>query len=301
MNLFKNIKALLPIFLNIYLLILGLTWVSIQIYFRIIVKKHPYVITDFKETITMKILILFIWFVIIHFFITISITLNLYRQYKNKKPSIFILKLSEKTSIFIDYIYWKPLQILHDMIAPHIPGSGRFFLFIDKQWTEKQRETLYFKTLTFMFSVLPKLILVTIFIIEIVILYRLKYFIYFLTLILIPIIFNIFLKLMITFGVSNMPIIKNYFYKIEGENPIRNNKGEIVAYSTYRHWLKPEYSYFTIAEAKEEFDLLLQLESMQSYALQIKEYIDKWNPYITLLTSILYFIGGLFRLYLILF
>lgn len=294
----KELQNLLIIFFNVYASILGFSWIAIHLYFRFYVKKSTYNLEDVKNFLTIKHYILFSGFIMLHLGILIVICLQIYRSHFKKQPSKYFMNISKYITWIFDMIYWKPLEYVHDIIAPHIPGSGRFFLYLEKTWTKKQYSYKYFYCLIFIFDILPKLILAVSFFIDIVIFCQLQYFLYCIPLILIPICFSIFLKLMLTFGVKNMPIIKEYFSEINGINPIIKD-GIITGYGTYEWIVKPEYE--TVIDDVEEMLLLLQLESIRIYILTIKEDKDKFVPYITLITSFLYLVSGIYRLFIILF
>ena len=95
-----------------------------------------------------------------------------------------------------------------------------------------------------------------------------------------------------------MPLLKNYFSIITGKDPFFNKKKEIMGYNKYEWVLKEEYE--DVVNPEEEMSLILQLQSIEQYGLQIKNDLDAIAPYITLLTSLIYFTAGFYRLYIIL-
>ena len=130
-NTFNNFKDFLPIIINLYLIILGISWVSFHIYLRFFMKRISYNLVELKLYITMKYYFLFLYFVILHccFLIIAIVTLLKRYQILQVKGSLFI-SFGNTLNKVIDILYWQPLEKVHDIIAPHIPGSGRFFLYL---------------------------------------------------------------------------------------------------------------------------------------------------------------------------
>ena len=69
-------KNIFIVLLNIYLLLVGLWWISLQIYFRFIAKKSTYDLLEIKLFISPKMLMIFITFTLLHLMIILSILLN---------------------------------------------------------------------------------------------------------------------------------------------------------------------------------------------------------------------------------
>jgi len=297
---FNKVKTLIPFAVNLYLILLGLGWVFIHIYFRAIIERKPYPLNDIKYNLSSKHVILFTLFIILHLVLICISLFTLYKQNREatkvRLPKVFILFL-EKVNYCFDLLYWRPLQFLHDTIAPHLPFSLLFFLYLDKRWTKKRRGKNYFYGIIFLFDSLPKIIISISFFVDIVVYAQMKYFFYFIPLILVPISFSIFLKLMESCGVRGIPLIQVYFSRITGHDPVFDEKGEIIAYRRYEYWVKPEYA--PVIDPSEEMDLLLQLHSMQIYALDMKDFKNNINTYLTIITSTIYLISGIVRCYII--
>jgi hypothetical protein len=179
-------------------------------------------------------------------------------------------------------------------LIPKIPKSGDFFVYLEKIWTSNKYGKVYFYTLIFLFDIFPKLILCITFIIEILVLQEIKYFFYLISIILIPISFAVFLKILLNFTQRNLPIMKSYFREIKGYDPIINDKGITIGFKRYEYLMKPEYK--NVINDKEFILVLLQVDRLQDYVMQIKADITKVTPYVTLITSTIYIIGGIFRL-----
>lgn len=294
----QEIKNLLILISPLYFIIVGLSWIFFHVYIRFIVERSSYFFQDVKNNFTIYHLVGFCLFVIFHIVLIILSILEIRRRKKQTRPlPQIILSLSQKVSKIINYLYWRPLEYLHDLIAPILPYSAAFFLYLVNQWTIKKRDYLYFYTLILIFDIMPKVILAICFFIDIIIYNQMKLVVYLFGLLILPILFSIFLKLLISCGTRNFPVIKDYFSEISGINPVYNDKGEIVSYQEYKYIVKEEY--VGAIDPKEEMLLLIALKNMEQYGLKFKEDIMKLQPYIILMTSLLYFTAGLGRLYLI--
>ena len=297
---FNKVKTLIPFAINLYLILLGLGWVFIHIYFRAIMERKPYPLNDIKYNLSSKHVILFTLFIILHLVLICISLFTLYKQNREatkvRLPKVFILFL-EKVNYCFDLLYWRPLEFLHDTIAPHLPFSGAFFIYLEEKWTKNQYSDPYFISMIFLFDAIPKIIVSISFFIDIVVFAQMKYFFYLIPLILIPIGFSIFLKLMESFGKRNMPIIQDYFSEIIGHDPMYNPYGQIRGYHKYTYKVKPEYT--TVIDAREELMLVLQLYEIQHYVWGIRERLYKISLYITVITSIIYLISGIVRCFII--
>lgn len=249
-----KLKDLLLLLSNIYLPILGLIWVCFHIYIRFIIKRSSYSFDELKDYVSLKLFILFVAFVIVHILILIiSIVIVLKRKSGYKNESVFY-KISNYLSIVLNKIYWRPLEYIHDMVAPYIAGSGRFFIYLETKWKTKRFTYIAIAT----FDVFPKIIVATIFFLETIFFNSVYIFIYALMFMIVPIFFSIFLKLFLSFAERNAPILKEYFESIKGiSDPVYDTNGKIAYYDTYEIVVKPEY--IDVINPNEEMELLLQL------------------------------------------
>ena len=289
-KLFTSNKFLFTFILNLYLSIIGLTWIFFHLWLRFFINRSAYTLVELKSSLQTYHYILFGSFILIHIGLICSMLYVLYRlKYPLQKKSI-LYHIVEKFALGIDFLYYRPLNYIHDLVAPHIPASGRFFMYTYSKW--KTKSPSFFYALIFTLDSLPKLIIAWTFFIEIVIMGQIKYFLYVLPLIFIPIMFAIFLKVFHSFALRNMPIVKEIFSNIEGINPIYDEYGEFVDYEHFNFTIKPGYE----EEMEEYIDILFDLVGIGRFIEQINEDMSKLNPYITLLTSSLYVIGGSYRL-----
>lgn len=84
--------------------------------------------------------------------------------------------------------------------------------------------------------------------------------------------------------------MKSYFREIIGYDPIINDKGITIGFKRFEYLIKPEYK--NVIDDKEFILVLLQVDRLQDYVMQIKADM-------TLITSIIYIIGGIYRLILL--
>lgn len=287
------LKHIVSYIFPMYLITLGLSWLFLQIYFRLFIERPSYNLIELKPFLTTKHYVFFVVFIIIHIIIVSLTCITIYRQiFPRKKPSIFV-SMTVKITYVIDQIYWKPLEYIHDLIVPNIPMSGKLFLYIEKIWSSK--DPIYFYVLIFLFEFLPRLLIAIIFSIEVIIFGQIKIFIYSVSLIFITIIWQIFLKMFASFGKRNKHVIEEYFYPIKGMgDPILDSHGNIISYNSLEFVVKPEYD--GVINVEEEARLLLQLEAMPRFVEHLQKDTAKVIPYVTFITSVIYIIGGMYRL-----
>ena len=298
----NNVKGFIAFCLNLYLLIFGLGWATIHLYFRLILKRPAYDLHLIKDYLTFKHYIIFVWFVLLHlgmFFIAIFI---LYKRNKPLNTSSILYLIGQKLNYVINTIYWQPLQYLHNKTARHIPGSGRFFLYVESIWRTKRGTRFVVAA----FDIIPKLLVSIIFVIEVVIYNRILVFMSSLTLLLIPLGLQIFLKLFKSFALRNSPnFLAPYFETILGVGePKLDSYGVIIGYEYFEIKVTPEYigkESELKGEADESITTLLLLEHICLLADSTKLLLQQIYPYITLVTSSLYFLGGSYRLYVLFF
>ena len=66
LNIIKDNKYFISLVINIYLLLLGLGWVFIHLYFRFFIEKSSYLFEQIKYNLSIHHLIIFITFLIVH-------------------------------------------------------------------------------------------------------------------------------------------------------------------------------------------------------------------------------------------
>ena len=293
----EKIKNIIYILSRIYLFLFGLFWILIHLYFRIILDRPNYNFNDLKHQITLKLYIIFIIFALLHF-LFIFLALFLLLRKKSINPNSIFYKINLVLYNVLNKVYWRPLEYIHDLMAPNIPGSGRFFMYLATKWRTKRQTYI----LIFIFEVLPKFILAMIFFIDTVIFNHLYIFLYCLPLIFVPILYSVFLKLFLSFVTRNISAMKEPFESIKGVGTfIYNENGEIVDNTSYEYTIKYDYSGWDDAEIDEWINNIKKAAHICNIVDFNKKIINKISPYLLLVTSLLYLIGGVYRLLVIFF
>lgn len=125
MRAFNKIKSYICFLKNnkytIYVFMLSII-IIFNIFFKIGNNKEGYSLLDLKGNITFK--LISILFLITHLYILCSTFYFLFRK-KNKENKIIFYMHK-----YLHKIYWQPLNIFYDNIAPNIPYSGTVILYI---------------------------------------------------------------------------------------------------------------------------------------------------------------------------
>jgi len=270
---------------NIYLAIVGISWLSLHIYFRFFVTRSEYSLLSIKPYLTTYHLGLGAAFIGMHLVFILIAFYNIYRNYTNKTT---ISKVFKYLQIIIDYVYWKPLEYIHDIIAPDLPYSGIFLLHWGKLLEHYKRYSIV--VVVMLFDFFPKIILAFIFFVELIFYERIFYFVHFLSLILLPIILSILIKLMESFALRNLPLMRKIL-KITPTGPT-NQDGEHLGYEVC---LQEDYNHLT----KEDFIFYANgwrdLVSLFNNAFELKKLKSNYTVYLTLVTSFCYFVAGLYK------
>ena len=259
-----------------------------NIFFRIIKSRESIILNDIKSILNFN-LGLSILFCILQGFIIINISYSLYKKYKNLTSETKIMIIINK---IINFIYWEPLNYLHDILAPHIPGSGKLFIFIAEfieKGNVKKRYILYHNSYIF-FSFFPQLLISIVFFFEIIIYKKIEIFFLFLPFILVPLIFQIYLRLCISYGERNIPGFFDILNIVGSDMDCNNN------YRTWKYSFKPEYSLNSNELLKEKvyyYELIIKIKLHAEIIKRNKSYYD---PYISLISSSLLFLGTIIRL-----
>jgi hypothetical protein len=291
MTVIQYLKNKLYIF---YLSLLGSLIIGVHLYFRLFRSHDNYSLDVLRDTITTKGLLLSISFIFIQVLVITSVLYLLYKQYYNiQKTSKFIQLLLN----VIDYIYWKPLEYIHDLIAPDLPYSGTVIIWIT-EYMEKGNQILRYKLYRhsyILFDYLPQIVVSSIFFIDTIILNQLYYFLYAIILLLIPLCYKIYIKLCSSFITRNEPGFLNRLNIVF--------KGVPDAHGIYLQWdfsLKPKY----ISEQAYLSQYIKDYLNLQRIALHVKHInvnSAKYYPYIILFTSSVYLTAAVYRLMYILF
>ena len=293
-NIFNYLHKNLFMLTQIYFTFLGIFWILIFIYFRLFAPRTSYILEELKSQLTIKHYIGFSAFIIIHI-VFLSLALFSFSNRKEKaKRFAFIIP---KIQVFMDYVLWKPLDNIHELIAPNIPGSGLYFISLEKKWTLNNINPSYFYKHIFIFNIFPKVLVSIVFFIDIVIFGHYKYFLFSLPLIIIPILFNIYLKTFESFATRNIPVLQVCFSEIKYVGDIFDEQGNLISSdpAAYEFHVKPEYA--ESPDLSETIKVLYQLNTIVDFVAFIKLQTKKITPYVTLFTSSIYLLGGVYRIY----
>jgi hypothetical protein len=266
-----------------YLAVVGSLLIILQLYFRLFKSKSSYSLDSLRENLSPLGLFLSINFLLIHLVAIISIVYMLYKQYYSIQG---ISKIMQYTSKIVDILYWKPLEYIHDIIAPDLPYSGIFLLYVGKVIKRNKKRILILAVVLFDF--LPKIMLTAIFSIELIFYERLYYFIHFISLILLPIIFSILIKLMESFALRNLPLMR----KILVIESMPHKPGELFGYTFS---LQKNYSYLTKEQLNFYAQSWGQLVDLDNYAFQLKKLKADYSSYIVLITSLCYLFASIYK------
>lgn len=296
-SLYKDFKSLFISLITIYSVLLGVGWIIFHLYIRFLVDRIQYNIIDLKNNITWSHYLIFTTFVCIH---VLLILISLFTLYKLKNGVVpqnktLIYKFSLKINNIVDNLYWKPLEKVHNIIFPHIPFIGSFFLFLNKHW-----QTIGFTyLLIFFFNIFPKVLVATTFFFEIIFLTRIHTFFKMLPLLFIPVVFTIFLKLYESFAEENAKDFREPYESIKLSDPIYDVDGSIKDYTTYEFTVKDEY--IGQVDTTEDLKYLRILDRISNVVDYTKQLLSLITPYVTVLTSLLYLIGGIYRIVILIF
>lgn len=271
---------------KIYLYSIGFLWIVVIIYLRFIRTRAGYTLTDLKKSLTPYFLFTNMAFILLHIvLLAFAIFVIIQKDKKDKEPNKIILWYKQ----LVNMIITKPLESIRDIIAPHIPGSGIFYCkyaeFIDKN------ETTRTKIFVIIFSFIPRMIMASIFFIELTLYNKLEFFIYSLTLIIMPICWSLFIDLFTDFGKRLLEDIP----KVVKVTPT----GELLENGWYSGYKFEPYSQF-----KYEADDLKEYADTWGIAIKIyvygesyfKEFTQKTVPFVTLFTSTLYLSASIYKL-----
>lgn len=292
-NIKKHWQTLVLFSTNLYLLVLGIGWLIFHMNIRFFIERPSYILNEVKANLTITHYIIFTSFVLIHFVIIISVCYQLYRKKYPKERNTVVIYIMENISLVLDKLYWRPLTFLHDTIAPYIPYSARFFMYVESIW----RTHKFTQLIVFAFDIFPKVFLAFIFVLEIVILGRVSLFFSCLLFLLIPLLLQIFLKVFKSFALRNAIKFLEPYITLKGVGEAQLDQDSvIIGYEYFEIILKPEY----VAKESEfnhdeNITISLQLEHICKLVDDTKNMLNNIYPYLTIIISITYLIGGFYR------
>ena len=108
---------------------MGIAIIFFNVYFRFIIKREEQLLITWKENISIIGFCFSIFFTITNIII---FGFSLFFLFIYNKKHIKQIPLSNVVNKFINKFYWEPLEYIHDIVAPHIPGSGKFMIYLVK-------------------------------------------------------------------------------------------------------------------------------------------------------------------------
>ena len=269
---------------------MGLCIIGVNLYIRLFNSKQEHSLIIFKDNLFFK--ISFMIFIIFHIITIILSIYSLYKRFYNKNnDNSYVIKTIQK---LINICYWKPLEYIHDLIAPNLPYSAQIILYITNKIENNKFFGFIAKFSYMIFGIFPRILVSFIFIYDIIILNKICYFPYAIILLLIPIIYKVYLKL------TDSLIKRNWFKFAQflDVTPV----GEPNSYGVYLDYafkLKEEYedNYEILKENADYWMLFFRLSNYLSY---IRKHDNNLLPYVNIFCSSMYLIAGSYRLWYIL-
>lgn len=281
---YNNIKNIKEFIITFYLFTMSVFIIGIFVYYRIIFKRATYSLDTLKNSVDYIYLFINISFTCLHLFIILSII------------STFIIKrkthtLFEMLQKVVDILIWKPLNYFLNLISPHIPYSGNLILNYTYFFRKTELRLSLMKFCCFMFYFFPKIMMSSIFFIEIIFYHRLEIFIKYIWIFLIPLIYIIFLNLSEKFYANNIKDIENLL--IITPTGDKNIHGVFTAhYFTLKE--NTGYTADSLKELSECWSILFYIVNLNKIT---RLFISQKAPYITFLTSCLYLSSFSYKIY----
>lgn len=293
-----NLTKFIIFIINLYFITLGLGWIFLHLYLRLLIKRNSITLDELKPLITYIHWSIYLYIAILHIFILI-VTIRYLLQKTIKETSIFY-KFSTYVYKIINEIYWKPLEYIVKITGSRLLGSRELFIGIVHQSAKySDHENKYImEFISAIFNWIPKLIVASAFFIDIIIFNQVKYFIYVVNLLIIPIILEVFIIYYIAYATRNIRNVSAIFDKIEGI-------GE--PYVDYLLWTEYESYYFELQDHydfndREEYIYdYYMIVSLQYIGTAFKHLNSERSTYVTIITSSLYLIASIYRIFYLLF
>lgn len=282
----NNLTLLIEKYLKpLYFISLGLFWISLAIYLRFFRYRPSYKLNDLQELVTIQYLLIHFSFIVFHAGLIFYTIYSLLNKNNNENKNFII----QKITLILEILLKKPLEYLKDLIAPHIPYSGVFFCKFGS-YLAKRNYALITKTFVIIFAVVPRIIVALVFFVELIFFNHIYYFIPCLLLLIIPVIWNIFINLFITFAMRALKDIPTFVEVIPEGAPLEN--GWHTTYS-FKAFEKYEYGPNDIKEYASMWSLAIHMYSFgytyfKSFKIQI-------NPYVILICSSFYISATIYK------
>src|SRR5690242_4405233 len=117
-----NITKLKTLIINIYFIIMSIIIISVYFYYRFLAKRAEYSLDSLKDSANNYYFLISMFFILLHIYLIINILkIKILNNNTPSKLMIYIQKV-------IEFLIWKPLNYLLDVITPDIPYSGTLII-----------------------------------------------------------------------------------------------------------------------------------------------------------------------------
>ena len=273
-------------------LILCLFRISLFIYLRFIQKKYTYDLNELKSQVFENFLIINIGFTLLHVCLILLAIYSISIKNKNSTSGKFTRIIQKIANV----MFINPFLKLRNLIAPHIPYSAAFFCKVTKFFEKKDLK--YLRLPVIIFNIIPRVIVGVIFFIELTVYNRIYYFIFSISLLFIPLLWNIFVNLYVNFAERSLAEIPTYIEVIPIGEPLPN--GWYTSY-IFKPLKQFKYEPGDIKEYGDTFILMLNMYSFGTGKQSFRVFLQDVTPYVTIFTSSLYIFATIYKLIYVIF
>jgi hypothetical protein len=263
--------------LNLYCLLAGLGWIFLHIYLRLIRETKTISLIELQSNFTYQKSIIITMVIFLHIVIVFTNIRYLIYQYilkKEHQPGI----LTKILLLCIDKVYWKPLNYIHEHLISNIPKSGDVYFAFAKKLDKYQPMQKTFIASAIFFDYSPRIIVTLCLFIDLFILKRLMYFPISLTLLIIPIVYAVILRILEDFAEVNLKIVGTI---------IRVTPNNIKAFH-FQFDRQEEFNFLSHEEFREYVDGWKIFANLAIYIEAFKEFLYKYIPGVNLFCSLSY-------------
>src|ERR1700761_60922 len=124
--------------INLYFLFLGIAWFSFHFIIRFVLERPTYHFNDLNNMESNSFFLSFLLFNLVQLFLLCLSILLIYKLKHPKTLGKILQKLLNGFQKSMELLYTRPIEYLQSLVFPHIPGSGKFFVFLsDEIWKFK--------------------------------------------------------------------------------------------------------------------------------------------------------------------
>jgi hypothetical protein len=261
---------------TILLISVGFLWISFHLIIRFVIERFPYKL--YENVTSLNIFIAFV-LLFVHIAIFIMTMYKIIMKPLHNNNSILL-----KIQNFIYNCYYKPLIKIHDNIIRKLPYSGYV-------WEDIGNTLVWYlnnRTRKFMFmcllEILPRMVVSTAFLIDIVVYNQFAYFYIVLVLLIVPLTYKAFVYILQAFGSRNCLVLEECLIVKQESN------------GDYIFKVSPFYSHDAITLNIEKNHWLM-LNSIRHLMDSLTSLGARYIPYALIYTSSCYILGWIFYLH----